>query len=592
MRVRFQLLLVCAVVLVAYYPSGFAELCPIDDMELVNRLRGTTLADFTSQLLPSSLLYYRPMIGLSYFLDKYLLGFDPGFMHLHNVLLHCANAILVFLLTRKLLAPQERPGSHLPLAAALLFALHPICSESVNWISGRTDVLALFFILLSTLALLNYRESRSRKDFLCAGAAFLLGFLTKETSLAFAPGFLLIWSARPDAAQRPPGPQRTLFRRCLPPLILCAFAVASYFVLRHLAYFARPGKFCLTLRFIFTDWTHSCLVCLRAFGFYLKKLVIPYPLNFAINDLDPLYELLGIPLVVICVYIACRRTVVSAFFSAGMLLITPALVLAFNQVAWTPYAERYIYLTSAFVVIAVLLYLRRNLVLPDAWVGTAFMAILLTAMGIASFNRSLIWSSNFLLCQDTVQKSPLSRDMRVLYGSLFAERGDYQNALIQTKAANAIPGLGYDERADINLSCMVRDSGDIDQAIAICQSSLEKSKGTSAKALENLASLGEIKRKRAGVAARPAIDRKLFAYYLKLFKLDHDPCNLYHLGYVSRNLGENDRALKYYQHACYNLSKDNDCRKLAEAALRSMTRNPIQGARPGVTVEKTELSGL
>jgi protein O-mannosyl-transferase len=575
-RVRFQLLLVCAAVLAAYCPSFSAGLCPIDDLSMVQWLRGTTPADFASQLVPSSLLYYRPVIGVSYFVDKYLLGLNSGLMHLHNVLLHCADAVLVFLVARKLLAPKQRQGSYLPLAAALLFGLHPVNAESVNWISGRTDVLSLFFLLLSTLFLLGYRETRTRRDFLLAGAAFLVGFLTKETSIAFAAGFVLIWSARrEEAPDGLPAPSPGLWRRSTPALFVLACALAAYLALQYLAYRPKPGSLGLTLRFLLSDWTHTCLVIARAFGFYLKKLLIPYPLNFAINDLDPLYELLGIPLAFICLYIASRRTMVSAFFTTGMLLMTPAFLLAFNQVAWTPYAERYIYMTSAFVVIAALFYLRDNLVLPDARVGTACVAALVLVMGVTTLQRSFIWQDNFRLCEDTVRKSPLSRDMRVLYGGLFADRGDLENTRIQTEAANAIPGLGYDDRADNNLVVLFIKRGELDRALEVCESSLRKSKGSSTTALQNLVSVWEIKGKGASGSAKTAIDRKLFQYHLTLFKLAHDPCQLYALGEISRSLGEKQKALVYYRHAYDNMTSDNSCRKLAEGAVRSLTGQGI-----------------
>src|SRR5690242_10177233 len=74
-------------------------------------------------------------------------------MHLENVLFHLLNVLLLFAVARRYAPEQEGRPPLLALTAALLFALHPINAEAVNWISGRSDLIACFFVLLSAFLL-------------------------------------------------------------------------------------------------------------------------------------------------------------------------------------------------------------------------------------------------------------------------------------------------------------------------------------------------------------------------------------------------------------------------------------------------------
>ena len=141
-------------------------------------------------------LYYRPLLCLTYFIDKELWFMEGRFLHLENILLHLLAAILVFFLASSLLPQNRRRNTWLPLIAALCFGLHPIATESVNWVSGRTDVLAGVFVLASALFLLKFKEKKEKKFLFISLFALLLGMLSKEVSILFLPGALLILIAR------------------------------------------------------------------------------------------------------------------------------------------------------------------------------------------------------------------------------------------------------------------------------------------------------------------------------------------------------------------------------------------------------------
>ncbi|MBI5847143.1 MAG: glycosyltransferase family 39 protein [Nitrospirae bacterium] len=145
-------------------------------------LRGSALSLFSSidtsrdyELLP----YYRPLTILTFLIEERVHGLVPFPMHLVNVLFHSVNAFLVYCLARSLMNDKFAA-----LLAGLLFAVHPLNTETVDFISGgRNTMLACFFILT---AYLLHRRSILRSSYLWAfsGALSLLaGLFSKEAAL-------------------------------------------------------------------------------------------------------------------------------------------------------------------------------------------------------------------------------------------------------------------------------------------------------------------------------------------------------------------------------------------------------------------------
>ncbi len=118
--------------------------------------------------------FYRPLVILSFALDWRLWEGSPLGFHLTNLVIHLGCVSLVFLLARKWGA-RPLPAS----LAAALFGVLPRLSEAVAWISGRTDLLAVFFVLG---ALLIHGRGASRRW--SAALLLLLGLLAKEVAVA------------------------------------------------------------------------------------------------------------------------------------------------------------------------------------------------------------------------------------------------------------------------------------------------------------------------------------------------------------------------------------------------------------------------
>jgi hypothetical protein len=141
--------------------------------------------------------YYRPVVMLSFAVDRAVWGERPAGFHLTNLLAHAGVGWLVGAFAQALGAV---PGA--ALAASLLFVAHPVQTEAVSYVSGRTDVLCALFVLA---ALLAWRRARGALDrWAVVTAALTLAALgCKETAL-LVPLVLLVPGASPAA--HPPRP--------------------------------------------------------------------------------------------------------------------------------------------------------------------------------------------------------------------------------------------------------------------------------------------------------------------------------------------------------------------------------------------------
>lgn len=211
---------------------------------------------------------YYPVVHTVFWLEYRLWGLRPLGYHAVNVLLHAANALLLWLVLRRL----ALPGAFL---AALLFALHPVQVESVAWITELKNVLSGFFYFLGLLAMMRFygvgwpapRWTAAAAAYACTAACFLLALLSKTVTATLpAVMVVLLWWKR----------GRVTWREGL--------AVAPFFALGAVAGLMTAGLEKLRVGAIGPDWDFTpaerVLIAGRALWFYAGKLAWPHPLAF------------------------------------------------------------------------------------------------------------------------------------------------------------------------------------------------------------------------------------------------------------------------------------------------------------------------
>lgn len=226
MSTRAALLWVAAASLVIafalYYPALDGYLV-LDDLPL------PLSANQTSHPFSDGLSGQRPFLMLSYRLNGWLLGASPTAYHTVNVLIHVINTCLVFLVLRQLLRRAGWGGKRGRVAefgGAFLFLVHPLQTESVSYIAGRSESLAALFVLLAYVVFLyDRRGGVSWKRALVIMLLFGIAVKTKENAVSLAGILLLtdIMWPRPFSLE---GPRRNwrLYALMLPGVVAAAIA--------------------------------------------------------------------------------------------------------------------------------------------------------------------------------------------------------------------------------------------------------------------------------------------------------------------------------------------------------------------------------
>jgi protein O-mannosyl-transferase len=165
---------------------------------------------------------FRPVVNASYALDRWFWGYRPFGYHLTNVALHASSVLLLYAWLRRILADTGSSGaaSLAAFAGAALFAVHPLQSEAVAYVSGRSELMcAVWFLaalLLARGAILSGSRVRTAGGVLCG----LLAIASKEIGLVLPLVVLAYdWLLRPgeDAARR-----KRLWRVFVPAFVLLA----------------------------------------------------------------------------------------------------------------------------------------------------------------------------------------------------------------------------------------------------------------------------------------------------------------------------------------------------------------------------------
>jgi Flp pilus assembly protein TadD len=406
--------------------------------------------------------YYRPIMHLSYALTYLVSGLNPWGYHAVNILLHTAVSMLVFLTALTLLerSGEDRVTARLPaLLGALLFATHPILTETVAWVACVPE---LSFTLFSLLALLLYaRTDRVRSGaFAASVAAYFTATICKETAIAL-PALLVLY----DYAFRPGRPRLAEVAMRYTPF---ALATAAYLTVR----LSVLPAFAPIRRHASLTISQYLINVLPLFTQYLGKLLLPTDLNayHVFHPILTLWSRQGILSLILTAAFAVATALVShrsrrILFALGLIVIPLLPVLYIPALGENTFTERYLYLpTVGIALIAAfgLAWVQRR---RPVWMraGVALTVVVLGIYSVATVQRNTAWRNDETLWTDTLRKSPESASVHNEMGIVLADRGLVEAAIGEYQRALRLdPGL---PRAHNNLGTLLEQRGQIDQAI-------------------------------------------------------------------------------------------------------------------------------
>lgn len=345
----------------------------------------------------------RPLANLTFAFNHALSGTAPWSYHLFNLVVHVGTALALFgVLRRTFLQPSLQPrfgGAALPLAAAiaLLWAVHPLASVVVNYVSQRTESLMAGLYLLTLYGFIRGAPDASARWLGVSVAAAALGMAAKET-MATAPLAVLLydrtfvagsWRA---ALRTRRGYYAALAATWLP---LGALVAASQLAERGVGFD------------LGVSWRDYALTQARAILIYLKLAVWPTPLVFDYGwtfDRSPVLaagRVLGCAGLLAAAWLAWRRWP-PAGFAGGALFLVLAPTSTVVPIIQQPIAENRAYLPLALLgaILAATVY--RAVGRRAAWPLLAALA----ALGASTGQRHAVFGSEVALWSDTAAKAP------------------------------------------------------------------------------------------------------------------------------------------------------------------------------------------
>ena len=376
--------------------------------------------------------YYRPTFVAWLIFNFTIFGLNPFGWHLLNILLHAGVCALVFLLLRR----WEMPPL-LAFAVTLFFAVHPVHTESVAWISGSPDLLfgltllgAFWFAenIAQKYALSDGKDKKSSWlssiDLVVALLLFALALGSKEVGMLCFPLFFLIFAKSMN--------RTNAIRLTIPFLISAVLFFAARFVVL--------GAVSLPVDQS-TGLTEAIFSVPTMFIFYLRQMVFPfwmganYPLRpvAAINSAEFILPLIvSIAAIALFWLLAKRGFIERVGFALFFLTLLPAMnasVFPTEQIVH----DRYLYLPLLGFLMMVLPYLAELLKKVAKGKSRTVSLVLITlvslTLAVKTFLYNQIWTSDLALWSDAVKIDPNSSLNWTQLGSVLAEAGKTDEAI-------------------------------------------------------------------------------------------------------------------------------------------------------------------
>jgi tetratricopeptide (TPR) repeat protein len=397
------LLFILLAVLGAYYNVISADFISWDDADFTVNNKNVKAFDLKAFFSNFYLGNYTPLTMTSFSFDYYFGKENAGIYHLHNIVLHAANSFLVFLLFCKI-----QSNKHIALMVALIFALHPMQTESVSWVSERKNLVYGLYYITSLILYTNYIRSQTTKNYLIVLLAFLCALFSKgmAVSLPFALFALDIWLNRTLN-------KKILFEKI--PFLLLSFIFGIIAIKAQ----AAAGFLKVDQNFSFVQ---NILFSGYAFMQYVLKLFVPIGLS-AVYPYPKItfsfFYLTGILLFLIVIFLIIYNLKKNKKILAGGLLFFVGniiFVLQLVKPGAVLMADHYVYIACLGLIFPFVNYIFSSL--KNSGLPLLISSLLLIALLVSSFKRNQVWRNEITFWEDVVKKYPNSE---VALSSLGAE---------------------------------------------------------------------------------------------------------------------------------------------------------------------------
>ena len=460
----FSILILTAIVYASCLKNGFVNW---DDGKYV--YENPDIKDWHSIKIMFSSFYlgmYQPLTTLSFLVDFKLSGLNPFQFHLTNFLFHLLNVGLVFLLIIKLTKNTVAAA-----ITALFFAIHPLHSESVCWISERKDVLYSFFYLASLIAWIQFQKSgRLTKYYVLSIILFLFSLLSKSAAVTL-PILVILTDYYLNIKINIKNHYNKI------PFLIIAFAFGV------ISIFSQQLTDPESTASIHYSIINRMFYGLYALSFYIVNILLPlklsalHPFPIKVAQLPLIYYLASVFVAIVVgmffwlyrSHKVKRETKKEIYFGIWFFLISISLVI-FIPVGQAVVAERYTYIPYIGPFFILGWFFSQIYVNDYKWKSTSrsLLWLLLTVMVIGfstiTIGRIAIWKDSNLLFSDIIKKYP--KDASVAYNNRsidYKQKGKMLESLKDLNIAISIQPDYADAYSNRGLLC--KDMGNFQQAI-------------------------------------------------------------------------------------------------------------------------------
>lgn len=381
---------------------------------------------------PLCLENYRPFLVLSYSIDYYFWKLNPLGYHITNLIFHILNAIFVFYLI--MLLTKDR---FIGLLTSLFFLTHPIQTEAVSWISGRADVLFLFFYLASLVFYIIFVNNKKLLFYIFSLLLFSFSLLSKEMAASLPLVLILL-----DIFYGKKEKIGNLAIRYLPFfLILESYVFVRFYIIGRLAqadYWA--GNFYMTI-----------LSMAKGITYYIKLLIYPanlcadylrFPISNSIADRSTIFSVTFIVFIIIlAIYLARKIKEISfSIFWFFITLLPAANIIPIRILI----AERFLYLPSigfcfiiAILIMVVSSRIKRMYFLK--YFIFSYAVFLIFIYSYLTMLRNVDWSDEVVFWKKNVDSYPNNERAHLNLSVAYLSRyKDIEKAYKEAKKAIAI----------------------------------------------------------------------------------------------------------------------------------------------------------
>ncbi|MFC2093514.1 tetratricopeptide repeat protein [Bacteroidota bacterium] len=419
--------------------------------------------------------YYRPIVSSTYTVDYAIWELNPLGYHLTNIIIHIISCLLLFAVLAELFG-KYKYGILASLIASLIFASHPIHTEAVSWVSGRTDSLVTLFFFASLLYYIkftkrhdNIKESSSGNNetfftkyklLLISILFYFAGLLSKEMIITYPVVVILfdfVYRKKP----------LSYIKKNLIVYVSVVVVTLLYLLLRYIALEDVVERESYVY-FYEKDFATVAVTMLKTIPLYFKLLFFPIGLLYHYNgyipdsvtffDINVILSIIFIIGIIFMSVIFYKRNSVISFC---LLFFVVSLIPVMNIIpTMNLMAERFLYMTSFSLSIVIVYLIVKFINEKNSFQIIVSTIVIVLLLSFLTFDRNKDWKDN-----DTLYSTAEGVDGTVLLtnvGNIYANKKQYDEADWRYRRAIELRDNSLLAHHNLGLIFMIR--GQLDSA--------------------------------------------------------------------------------------------------------------------------------